>query len=546
MFHRGAVGELARNAPDASLERQSRDARPPGPDPPRPVDFAGDEAYRFRHVLIRDAAYRSLLEERAGRSARALRRLARAHGRRTGCASTRRSSATTSSRRTAAASALGSRDDARRALAARRPSGSRLGRAAGARPQRPARGDRPARAGVRRSLPADDPRRTALLAELGAALIEAGRLADAERVLDEASGWPRSRPATSARRRTCSSSSSSSGSSTSRRAGRRRPRAPSARVIPVFERHGDELGLCRARRLEAWLHWNEARAEAAAEAWERAAAHASRAGDEHAHDEILTWIASSLWFGPTPGRRGHPPLRGDARRGARTAPRPRRRPCATSRACTRWSAASISRRALLATSNAAYADLGLTLNAATSQNEAVVELLAGDPAAAETSLRAGLSSARGDGRAGVPLDDCRVPRAGGLRAGPHRRGRGARGAERQAGGARRPADAAPLARRARARAGDARAGSTRPRRSRARRCHSQVRPTSSSSTVTPSSTWHSSCGRPGATRKRPPPPPRACIFMSKRAISSPPGESGRISVPCCSRQSEEPYGSEWW
>ena len=37
-----------------------------------------------------------------------------------------------------------------------------------------------------------------------------------------------------------------------------------ARVMPVFERDGDDLGLCRARRLEAWLHWNEARAEAAA------------------------------------------------------------------------------------------------------------------------------------------------------------------------------------------------------------------------------------------------------------------------------------------
>ena len=51
-----------------------------------------------------------------------------------------------------------------------------------------------------------------------------------------------------------------------------------ARVIPVFERHGDDLGLCRARRLEAWLHWNDGRAEAAAAAWERAAAHAQRPG----------------------------------------------------------------------------------------------------------------------------------------------------------------------------------------------------------------------------------------------------------------------------
>ena len=35
-----------------------------------------------------------------------------------------------------------------------------------------------------------------------------------------------------------------------------------ARVIPVFERSGDDLGLCHARRLEAWLFWNDARAAA--------------------------------------------------------------------------------------------------------------------------------------------------------------------------------------------------------------------------------------------------------------------------------------------
>ena len=68
---------------------------------------------------------------------------------------------------------------------------------------------------------------------------------------------------------------------------------------------------------------------------------------------------------------------------------PRRRSSVTWAVCTRWLATSTLARQLLATSNAAYADLGLTLNAATSQNEAVVELLAGNPAAAEESLRKG-------------------------------------------------------------------------------------------------------------------------------------------------------------
>src|SRR5262249_31613874 len=72
------------------------------------------------------------------------------------------------------------------------------------------------------------------------------------------------------------------------------------RVVPVFERVGDEHGLCRARRLEAWLHWNGARAVAAAEAWGPAAGNARRAGDEDERSEILNWVASSLFFGPTP------------------------------------------------------------------------------------------------------------------------------------------------------------------------------------------------------------------------------------------------------
>jgi ATP/maltotriose-dependent transcriptional regulator MalT len=49
-------------------------------------------------------------------------------------------------------------------------------------------------------------------------------------------------------------------------------------------------------------------------------------------------------------------------------------------------------RALLATSNAVFDDLGLTLNAATSHNEGLIEMLAGDFAAAEASLRTGFDA----------------------------------------------------------------------------------------------------------------------------------------------------------
>jgi hypothetical protein len=69
-------------------------------------------------------------------------------------------------------------------------------------------------------------------------------------------------------------------------------------MIQVFGRWKDDLGLSRARRLEALHYWNEVRAEAAAEAWESAATHARLAGDQHLYNEILTWIASSLCWAP--------------------------------------------------------------------------------------------------------------------------------------------------------------------------------------------------------------------------------------------------------
>jgi predicted ATPase len=161
-----------------------------------------------------------------------------------------------------------------------------------------------------------------------------------------------------------------------------------ALVIPVFERCADDLGLCRARRLEAWLYWNEARAEAAAAAWERAAAHARRAGDRHVRNEILTWVASSLWFGPTPADEGvHrcEAMLEEVRESPESEAAILRHLAGLHAMLGRFDLA----RRLLATSNAAYADLGLTLNAATSQNEAVIELLAGNPGAAERSLRTG-------------------------------------------------------------------------------------------------------------------------------------------------------------
>ena len=98
VFHRGAVQALTPDEPQvtprlAALVRREliRSDRP---------QFAGEDGFRFRHLLIRDAAYDALPKTTQGRAARALRRLAGEHG--GNWSSWTRSSATTSNRRHAA------------------------------------------------------------------------------------------------------------------------------------------------------------------------------------------------------------------------------------------------------------------------------------------------------------------------------------------------------------------------------------------------------------------------------------------------------------
>ena len=383
-FHRSAVSELTHPAPDALedglLALVRRDLiRPEAP------SLAGEDAYRFRHALIRDAAYRSVpknaradlherfaawLELAVADRPREFEEivgyhLEQAFQYRTGIGSLDLHTASLAVEAAARLEAAGRKALARSDLAA-----------AVALLER-----------VCKLLPADNSKRTAVLAELGAALIECGRLTDATQVLGEAE-------------RLASSTNDERAASHvlvqqqllrilhGEEGGLEETARAAAIVIPVFERLGDDLGLCRARRLEALIYWNEARAEAAGEAWRRAAAHARTAGDRHLHNEILTWIASSLWFGPTPaseGIRHCEAMREEVRESPESDAAILRHLGGLYAMVGRFDLA----RQLLATSNAVYADLGLTLNAATSHNEAVIELLAGNPAAAELSLRNG-------------------------------------------------------------------------------------------------------------------------------------------------------------
>ncbi|WFU06793.1 adenylate/guanylate cyclase domain-containing protein (plasmid) [Rhizobium sp. CB3171] len=382
-FHRSAIRELACPVLDtldnSLLALVRRDLiRPETP------TFAGEKAYRFRHVLIRDAAYRSLpknsradLHERFAAwleltAADRLREFEEFVGYHLEQAFQYRIS-------------LGPRDVHATSLAAR--ASERL-EAAGRRAL--VRGDLPTAIGlldrVSRMLPTDDSHRIALLGELSGALIESGRLEDAGDMLDEAERLAaiaeeqRLVARILVQRQFLQLLRGEEGAV-------EKATQAVASAIPVFERLEDNLGLCRARRLEAWLCFNGARGEAAAAAWERAATHARRASDQHEYYEILTWIASSLWFGPTPaseGIRRCEAMRSEVCESPQSEAAILRQLACLNAIVGRFAEA----RALIAMSNATYADLGLTLYVASSEHEAVVELLAGNPAAAEKSAHA--------------------------------------------------------------------------------------------------------------------------------------------------------------
>ena len=233
----------------------------------------------------------------------------------------------------------------------------------------------------------DDARRAALLPDLGAAQMEAGNLAEAEAILAEAGQLARRAEDERAESRVLVQQQFL-GLLRLAEEGTEEVAQLVERVIPVFERHDDHHGLCRARRLQGTLHWIEARAAAAAESWEQAAAYARQAGNENERSEILCWVGSSLLFGPVPvseGIRRCERMRAELDGNLASEAEMLRSIAGLHAMEGRFDLA----RSLLANSDHILEELGQTLNSAISHAVAIVELLAGDPAAAERSLRAG-------------------------------------------------------------------------------------------------------------------------------------------------------------
>jgi tetratricopeptide (TPR) repeat protein len=161
-------------------------------------------------------------------------------------------------------------------------------------------------------------------------------------------------------------------------------------VIPVFEELGDDRGLARSYRLLADLHWTRCRYADADRALRRATEHASRAGAAWEEAESQGRRLGAGLYGPTPVadviRRCDEILTSEP--GDRTVQGARA--LRTLGALRAMQGRFEEAREHLARSREILDDLGLKLRAAFGSEAAgFLEMLAGDPAAAERELRAG-------------------------------------------------------------------------------------------------------------------------------------------------------------
>jgi class 3 adenylate cyclase/tetratricopeptide (TPR) repeat protein len=350
---------------------------------PDSAEVAGGDAFRFAHALVREAAYEGLpkrlraeLHERVGGW------LATQGGEADEIVGYHLEQAYHHWRQLGL---LGSREqDVGRDAATRLESAARGALR---------RGDHPAASALLERavslLPPEDPARTVLLPRLGAALFEAGKLAEADRVLDEATGMARS-----------SNHRSLESRSTVERQFVRLHREPSSKAVEearraadgalqVFGEHADDSGQSRAWCLRAMTEWIEGQVARADVAWAQAAMHAKQADEPWQLFWILGWRASAALHGPTPVREAVERC---------VAIREQVQSTATEFAVTLQALAALhamlaefdSARSLIRQGNQILEEVGgMGVQSMHGHDEALVEMLAGRPEAAEARLRTG-------------------------------------------------------------------------------------------------------------------------------------------------------------
>jgi predicted ATPase/class 3 adenylate cyclase len=365
---------------------------------PDPTEIAGEQAYRFRHILIRDAAYdaiakmvRADLHERfatfieATASAR-LSEIEEIIGYHLEQARAHRAD-------------LAPIDDHSAELAAR--AAHHLA-AAGSRAL--ARGDVSAAANLLTRtaalLPSNAPERTQLLPALGGALVVAGDLAQAEAVLTEAIA---AGAATGDRQVELHARLEHAflHALTDPDASAEQLRRIAEDAIPELEAVGDELGLAKAWRRIADAHWMSSQWGEQERALENALRHAERTADARETGSILMRLAMGLYWGPTPAPEA-------IKRAEQALVRAHDNPAVESTFLVSLAGLQAmsdhfeEARNLLARGESIAEELGFKLwFAGFSLVSADVELLAGDPAAGEKRLRRGYEALQHVGERGI-------------------------------------------------------------------------------------------------------------------------------------------------
>jgi class 3 adenylate cyclase/tetratricopeptide (TPR) repeat protein len=264
-------------------------------------------------------------------------------------------------------------------------------------------GDMPAAAKLLRRaaslLPEHDRERTELLPQLAFALFELGDLATLKGVVDEATA-----------------SAAASGDANleayasilglwirlawSPEGWAEAAEPEAARAIAAFEASGDERGLAKAWSLLGLVELERAQFAAAEQAWECAARHARAAGDRRDELESLAWVPLTVWAGPTPSGRGLERCRelralaeGDVKLTAST--------LIAEAAFVAGLGRFDEARDLIAQAKALLQELALTqwLGGPLAQLAGWVELLAENPEGAERELRDGYDALRAIGEA---------------------------------------------------------------------------------------------------------------------------------------------------
>src|SRR4051794_12869126 len=251
-----------------------------------------------------------------------------------------------------------------------------------------ARGDMPAAANLLRRaatlLPEDDRDRLELLPELGEALIDTGEFAWAQIFLEEAVRHADD-PRLAARARIVAVSARQHAADPT---GWSEEAVREAReAVPIFERAGDDAGLAASYRLLASAHGTACRYGDAAAAAQAAVEHATAAGDDRQRRWASSQYAITATYGPTPVEQAVPHCEAILAQSDGD----RRTEGLTMSLLARLEAmrGDFARaRTLSSHARPTLEELGRSVVAAsTSLDSCGVDLLAGDPAAAERHLR---------------------------------------------------------------------------------------------------------------------------------------------------------------